>query len=105
MDVAKKHDTKDIIYKSLISTYNATVGFAISRVLVGPTEHDDDPFDKFDNKIRVGQLSHTILFVEDRKRRKLDEGVEWILIIIPIIFSVAIGVVIFLIGTGMVGGK
>jgi hypothetical protein len=57
----------------------------------------------------VTYLSHTISFVEDRTRRKLndkfDNLMKWVIIIVPIIFAVAIGAVIFLIGTGMVGGK
>jgi hypothetical protein len=57
----------------------------------------------------VTYLSHTISFVEDRTRRKLndkfDSLMKWVIIIVPIIFAVAIGAVIFLIGTGMVGGS
>ena len=57
----------------------------------------------------VTYLSHTISFVEDRTRRKLndkfDSLMKWVIIIVPIIFAVAIGATIFLIGTGMVGGK
>jgi len=57
----------------------------------------------------VTYLSHTISFVEDRTRRKLNDKMDslmkWVIIIVPIIFAVAIGAVIFMVGTGMVGGK
>ena len=57
----------------------------------------------------VTYLSHTISFVEDRTRRKLndkfDSLMKWVIIIVPIIFAVAIGAVIFMVGTGMVGGS
>lgn len=57
----------------------------------------------------VTYLSHTISFVEDRTRRKLADKFEnmmrWVFIIVPIIFAMAIGGVIFLLGSGIVGGK
>jgi hypothetical protein len=106
MEVIEKQNTGDIIRKSITSTYNATIGFAIGRLLVNPVEPNENLFDNFDNITNVDQLSHTIVFLEDQKRRKqiddFDNVIKWVIIGIPIIFAVAIGAVIFLIGTGMV---
>lgn len=93
LDFIKEHpEIRYIMLKSGAFTYKTAVSVVDQLVSNGVT-----------------YLSHTISFVEDRTRRKLndkfDSLMKWVIIIVPIIFAVAIGAVIFLIGTGMVGGK
>jgi hypothetical protein len=93
LDFIKEHpEIRYVMLKSGAFTYKTAVSVVDQLVSNGVT-----------------YLSHTISFVEDRTRRKLndkfDSLMKWVIIIVPIIFAVAIGAVIFLVGTGMVGGK
>jgi hypothetical protein len=93
LDFIKKHpEIRYIMLKSGAFTYKTAVSVVDQLVSNGVT-----------------YLSHTISFVEDRTRRKLNDKfdglMKWVIIIVPIIFAVAIGATIFLIGTGMVGGS
>lgn len=90
LDFIKSHpEVKYVLLKSGAFTYKTSVSVLDQLIANGVTN-----------------LSHTISFVEDRTRRKLnsqfDNMLKWAIIIAPIIFAVAVGGVMFLVGTGMV---